>query len=614
MAAVASSTPSPFGGLRTRQGGGCGGSGPAGVFRASTQTLPWSGRSSLGFVPRFWPWEKVKIWPLSISPMGFGTRGNQLLWGYEEDDFLQDIFHLAVRNGITFFDSVDSYGTGSEMLLGRFTWEYKGKLYLIGPRYHHLTSGLFHPFPKATLDRQPVEDGLLSPEDGEKHDFDQFLKNLECRLTFHPRTTALKQTEQDGPSTVSLQDALALAKRAVMASREAALLAENSPPHKFIENIDPSLDPSASPKDITDGNRTVRSNKLLERQAKKRKVVMKPKDNICRASPAMSARNVRKIKKMLSSNDPLRLFLLGPETKELLTIKEEEDLLVNDLMQFEAIKKKLRMQFDREPTLVEWAQAIGMSCQDLQSCISLGVRSRNRLICANFRLVVHVARHYEGNGISIQDLLQEGSVGLMKSLEKFKPKAGCRFPTYAYWWIRQSMRKAIFQHSRTIRLPENVFALMRRIKDAKRVCLQEGLTPTNEELAKKCGISLVKLANLFMITKNPVSIDRHAWIDGDATFQEITADPGIEIPEKMIGKKMMRQHVLNLLGVLSSRERKIIKLRFGIQCSEPKTLSEIGGMLGLTKERIRQLESRALEILRECLSGQGIEAYTELLT
>ena len=122
-------------------------------------------------------------------------------------------------------------------------------------------------------------------------------------------------------------------------------------------------------------------------------------------------------------------------------------------MRLEEVKGNLHSQFGREPTLVEWAEAVGMTCHVLQSCLHSGNRSRERMIYANFRLVVHVAKQYQGKGINIQDLLQEGSVGLMKSLEKFKPKAGCRFPTYAYWWIRQSIRKAIFQNSRTIRLP-----------------------------------------------------------------------------------------------------------------------------------------------------------------
>lgn len=278
-----------------------------------------------------------------------------------------------------------------------------------------------------------------------------------------------------------------------------------------------------------------------------------------------------------------------------------------------AVKEKLHTQFGREPTLIEWAEAVGRGFHDLQACISSGIHSQNRLIYANFRLVIHIAKQYEGKGLDIQDLLQEGSMGLIKSVEKFKPKIGCRFSTYAYWWIRQSIRKAIFQHSRTIRLPENMFAELKRIKDAKRMCLQEGLTPTNEELAKRTGMHVGKLENLLKISRNPISIQGHSWVDQDITFQEITADPEIEIPTIVIEKQMMRKWVHSLLGALSPRERKLIRLRFGIQYSEPKSLQKVGDIFGISKERVRQLESQALNKMRACCRDQGLGAYAELL-
>ena len=122
-------------------------------------------------------------------------------------------------------------------------------------------------------------------------------------------------------------------------------------------------------------------------------------------------------------------------------------------MRLVKVKSKLQSQFGREPTLVEWAEAMGLSCSALQAELHSGNRSREKLINANLRMVVHIAKQYQGRGLSLQDLLQEGSMGLMKSVEKFKPQVGCRFATYAYWWIRQTITKFIMQHSRTIRLP-----------------------------------------------------------------------------------------------------------------------------------------------------------------
>ncbi|KAF5471856.1 hypothetical protein F2P56_008622 [Juglans regia] len=205
-------------------------------------------------------------------------------------------------------------------------------------------------------------------------------------------------------------------------------------------------------------------------------------------------------------------------------------------------------------------------------------------------------------------------MGLMKSVEKFKPQSGCRFATYVYWWIRQSIRKAIYQHSRTIRLPETVHALLGKMMESKRLLIQEGNhLPTNEELARHVGITVNKLEKLLCTTRLPLSMQRPVWADQDTTFQEITSDTEVEIPEVSVAKKLMRQHARNLLSILSPRERRIIRLRFGIEDGKQKSLSEIGNMFGLSKERVRQLENRALHRLKQCLSSEGLVAYTELL-
>eukprot|EP00268_Persea_americana_P051417 TRINITY_DN5682_c0_g1_i11.p1 TRINITY_DN5682_c0_g1~~TRINITY_DN5682_c0_g1_i11.p1 ORF type:complete len:284 (-),score=56.40 TRINITY_DN5682_c0_g1_i11:548-1399(-) len=282
-------------------------------------------------------------------------------------------------------------------------------------------------------------------------------------------------------------------------------------------------------------------------------------------------------------------------------------------MRLEEVKQRLQLQFGCEPTLVEWAEAVGMNCRDLRSCLHSGNSSREKMINANSRLVVHVAKQYLHWGLSLQDLLQEGSMGLMKSLERFKPQVGCRFSTYAYWWIRQSIRKAVVLKSRTIRLPENVHALLTQIKNARKSYIQEGHHPTNEELAKHVGITVKKMEMLLASARNPLSIQQTAWRDEGATFQEITADPGVEIPEISATKQLMRRHMCNLLSILSPRERQIIRLRFGIHDGECKSLLDIGTVLGVSKERVRQVESRALSKLKHHLSSEGLEAYRVVL-
>nr|AFK38759.1 unknown [Lotus japonicus] len=310
------------------------------------------------------------------------------------------------------------------------------------------------------------------------------------------------------------------------------------------------------------------------------------------------------------------MFLWGPETKKLLTFEEESQLIsqIQNLFRLEEVKIRLQSQFGREPTMAEWADGVGLSCYALQTQLRSGTRSKEKLIHANLRMVVHVAKNYLGRGLSFQDLLQEGSMGLMKSVEKFKPQAGCRFASYAYWWIRQTIRRALFLHSRTIRLPENVYTLLGKLIEAKKFYNREGnVHPTKEELARKIGVTVDKLEILLSAARIPLSMQQTVWTDQDTTYQEITADTAIETPDVYVAKQLMRRHARNLLHTLNPRERRIIRLRFGIEDGYEKSLSEIGTVFGLSKERVRQLESRALDKLKQCLASHGLDAYANLL-
>ncbi|XP_043699354.1 RNA polymerase sigma factor sigF, chloroplastic isoform X2 [Telopea speciosissima] len=412
-------------------------------------------------------------------------------------------------------------------------------------------------------------------------------------------------------------DVLALAKEAVLASKQAASIAQD---YQLLgadlnERLFASLGPTKSADLIpVEEEVMVKSTRRLERRSKKRKV-LKLKFVDSSASNLKKADKQKKIREVLDSNDPLQLFLSGPEKNQLLTVKEEAELFVEvqELLRLEEVKQRLQSQFERQPTLVEWAEAVGMSCQVLQSHIISGNRSREKMIFANLRMVVHVAKKYQGRGLSLQDLLQVGSMGLMKSLEKFIPQAGCRFSTYAYWWIRHSIMKAIFQNSRTIRLPENVYNLLNQVKKAKNICIREGYNPTNEQLAKHVGITVQKLERLLLSTRRPLSMQQQVWTDQDTTFQEVTADPKVEIPDLCVAKQLMSQHVRNLLSILPYKERRIIQMRYGIADGKQKSLAEIGSIFNLSKERVRQLEKRALDKLKQCLSSQGLGAYADLL-
>ncbi|XP_042512732.1 RNA polymerase sigma factor sigF, chloroplastic [Macadamia integrifolia] len=478
---------------------------------------------------------------------------------------------------------------------------------------------------QATLDRRLLGNRALFHEEKKSSVSDQDLEDVERQLLYRPDLWYLLPslplqsvpTHADRVVDVKPSDVLALAKGAVLASKQAASIAQDYQllGADFNESLLPGLCPSNSADLIPlEEQVTVKSTRLLERRSKKRKV-LKQKFVDSGASDLKKADKQKKIREGLDSTDPLQLFLSGPEKKQLLTVKEEAELFaqVQELLRLEKVKQRLQSQFERQPTLVEWAEAVGMSSQVLQSHIILGNKSREKMIFANLRMVVHVAKQYLGRGLSLQDLLQEGSMGLMKSLEKFIPRAGCRFSTYAYWWIRHSITKAIFQNSRTIRIPENVYNLLKQVNKAKNLCIREGFNPTNEQLAKRVGITVQKLERLLLSTRRPLSMQQEVWADQDTTFQEITADPEVEIPDVCVAKQLMRRHVRDLLGILPYKERRIIQMRYGIADGEWKSLAEIGSVFNLSKERVRQLEKRALDKLKQCLSSQGLGAYTDLL-
>ncbi|CAN6835089.1 unnamed protein product [Brassica oleracea] len=412
-----------------------------------------------------------------------------------------------------------------------------------------------------------------------------------------------------------LEDVVALAQKALSASKQAALLSEDSETVSSNSLVD-SLSTSSSMSSLPEEGTIVRSKKLLERRARNRRA---PKPNGLDNESSYIPQKVNAKKKMrqgFDNDDALQLFLWGPETKQLLTAKEEAELIthIQNLIKLEKVKAKLESQNGCEPTIAEWAEALGISRPVLKSEIHRGRSSREKLITANLRLVVHIAKQYQNRGLNFQDLLQEGSMGLMKSVEKFKPQSGCRFATYAYWWIRQSIRKSIFQNSRTIRLPENVYMLLGKVSEARKTCVQEGnYLPSKEELAGHVGVSTEKLDKLLYNTRTPLSMQQPIWSDQDITFQEVTPDSGIETPDMSVGKQMMRNHVRNLLNVLSPKERKIIKLRFGIDGGKQRSLSEIGEIYGLSKERVRQLESRALYRLKQNMNSHGLNSYADLL-
>lgn len=485
---------------------------------------------------------------------------------------------------------------------------------------------------QATLNRIRLETEPSGNEENYTLDGDQYLEEFRSQVLHLPglRSRSLHVREEPSLSLTmqsvltepeklmdaELHNVVALARKALSAAKEAALLTEDC--ETFVANLDEVLTQSSGstcfPKSQVEKVKTVRSTRLLERQSKKRRlpnsIAIVPRTSVSKTVDS------KQTSKNVHSNDPLGLFLASSETKQLLTAKEESELIVRikDFRSLEKVKSRLRIEFGRDPTVVEWAGAIGLSCHALQSRVNFGKRSGEKLVCSNFRMVVHIAKKYQGYGLNLQDLLQEGSVGLMRSVDKYNPQSGCRFATYAYWWIKQAIKKAIHQNSRTIRLPVNVYDLMYKVTEAKRLCIQEGNhEPTKEQIAVRAGITVERLQKLRVIVRKPLSMEQCVWRDQDTTFQEITADTRFGSPNMTVEKQFMRNHVRNLLKFLPPREGKIIRLRYGIGGGIPKTLADAGLVMGISDERVRKLESQGLNKLKQLMSSHGLGEYAELL-
>ncbi|KAL6909335.1 hypothetical protein ACP4OV_001616 [Aristida adscensionis] len=471
---------------------------------------------------------------------------------------------------------------------------------------------------------QHVDGKKLISQDMEDVDFESYLRQATGRVLDEPTLS-----EEDNPTSVSSSASSAIpagslnvATSSRTLTKEVALPAEES--GMSATELDVlqlnGLHRSHSYEELLGkGQVFVRSKRLLERRSKRRNTAPRASSNdvVCSVVNSKKKEKSKKFGRVLDPDEPFKLFLRDPETTEFLTAKEERQMFsqIQNLMKLEEAQRKFEAQCGREPTVAEWAQAVGMSCRELQASIRTGRRCREKMARSNFRLVIHVARKYAGYGLDIQDLVQDGCSGLMKTFEKFNPSKGCRFPTYAYWWIRQAIKKSIFRNSRLIRLPESVFALLRKVGKARMECIMEGEQPTNENVARRAGITIEKLARLRAKAKKTRSMQDRVWSDDDGvTFQEVTEDPNVEHPELSVDRLMMRQQVRDFLGILSPREKEIIEHRFGIHDGEPKTLHVIGDIYGLSKERIRQVQNKALDKLKKNISAQGFDVYFDLLT
>ncbi|MFK8183329.1 MAG: RNA polymerase sigma factor, RpoD/SigA family [Phormidesmis sp.] len=281
---------------------------------------------------------------------------------------------------------------------------------------------------------------------------------------------------------------------------------------------------------------------------------------------------------------------------------EQEIKLGKTVKQYMALKKtKSDLVDSSEDSLAPdvWAKEAGLSTEELKRKVEAGKRARAKMVRSNLRLVVSIAKKYSGQSLELMDLIQEGTIGLQRGVEKFDPGKGYRFSTYAYWWIRQAITRAISNNSRVIRLPIHISDKLRKMRKAQRKLSQSlGRPPKLSEVANEMSITMEKLRELQQQGRQPLSLDMKIGGEQTSELGDLLEDEGM-LPEEYATRSLLRSDMRKLLLTLSEQQRAVIKMRYGLNTGSKMTLQQIGDRMDISRERVRQVERSALRKLRQ---------------
>ena len=314
----------------------------------------------------------------------------------------------------------------------------------------------------------------------------------------------------------------------------------------------------------------------------------------------------------ISIEDPVRMYLKEIGKVPLLTAEEEIDLARK--MEAGAVaKEKIALLEKRlgsadEKEKAELEEEIASLKGDLES----GDEAKKRLAEANLRLVVSIAKRYVGRGMLFLDLIQEGNLGLIKAVEKFDYRKGYKFSTYATWWIRQAITRAIADQARTIRIPVHMVETINKLIRVSRQLLQElGREPTPEEIAAEMNMPVERVREILKISQEPVSLETPIGEEEDSHLGDFIQDDNVPVPADAAAFTLLKEQLEEVLGTLTEREQKVLTLRFGLEDGRARTLEEVGKEFNVTRERIRQIEAKALRKLRHPSRSRKLKDYLE---
>jgi RNA polymerase primary sigma factor len=303
-----------------------------------------------------------------------------------------------------------------------------------------------------------------------------------------------------------------------------------------------------------------------------------------------------------------RFLALEKEIIELTPRAERNKFASAKLEAFKRKLKKREMAAGR--TLEEFKKDVRM----LQRWMDKSQEAKREMVESNLRLVISIAKKYTNRGLSFLDLIQEGNMGLMKAVEKFEYRRGYKFSTYATWWIRQAVTRAIADQARTIRIPVHMIETINKVlRGAKKLMMETGREPTPEELADELGITAERVREIYKIAQHPISLQAEVGDGGESQFGDFLEDTGADSPAEATGYSILKDKMNEVLATLTDRERKVLIQRFGLLDGKPKTLEEVGIEFNVTRERIRQIEAKALRKMRHPTRSKQLKAFLDLL-